>query len=71
MASRRQKLVPADPQGDDMFGFLRGKVRITGGRHRPRVVAAQKGKSQLNGTEGACSVRCTGREVTSRLFLLV
>ena len=24
------KLVPVDPQGDDIFGFLRGKVTITG-----------------------------------------
>jgi prevent-host-death family protein len=24
------KLVPVEPQGDDIFGFLRGKVRITG-----------------------------------------
>ena len=24
------KLVPVDPQGDDIFGFLRGKVAITG-----------------------------------------
>ena len=24
------KLVPVEPQGDDIFGFLRGKVTITG-----------------------------------------
>jgi prevent-host-death family protein len=24
------KLVPVEPQGDDIFGFLRGKVAITG-----------------------------------------
>jgi prevent-host-death family protein len=24
------KLVPFEPQGDDIFGFLRGKVTITG-----------------------------------------
>jgi antitoxin (DNA-binding transcriptional repressor) of toxin-antitoxin stability system len=24
------KLVPGEPQGDDIFGFLRGKVTITG-----------------------------------------
>jgi prevent-host-death family protein len=24
------KLVPVEPQSDDIFGFLRGKVRVTG-----------------------------------------
>jgi antitoxin (DNA-binding transcriptional repressor) of toxin-antitoxin stability system len=40
------KLVPVDPQGDDVFGFLRGKVTITGDVVS-HVVSARMGQSQV------------------------
>lgn len=37
------KLVPVEPQDDDIFGFLRGKVRITGDVVSPALTRRQWG----------------------------
>jgi prevent-host-death family protein len=37
------KLVPVETQGDDIFGFLRGKVRITGDVVSPALSLSEWG----------------------------
>jgi prevent-host-death family protein len=37
------KLVPVEPQGDDIFGFLRGKVTITGDVVSPTLSRSEWG----------------------------
>jgi prevent-host-death family protein len=38
------KLVPVEPQGDDIFGFLRGKGTITGDVVSPALTPEEWGK---------------------------
>jgi prevent-host-death family protein len=37
------KLVPVEPQTDDIFGFLRGKIRITGDIVSPALTPEEWG----------------------------
>jgi hypothetical protein len=43
LITKHGKLVPAGPQVDDIFGFLRGKVTITGDVLSPALSAREWG----------------------------